>query len=132
MESMATKLQLQRVSFEGYKYPIPYYDRASIFCMTSAFEGFGLVLVEAMSRGVVPLAFNSYLNASEIIDNNENGFLIPPFSIEKYVTQLSLLMENDEKRDEMAKKSIIKSNQYKIDVISKQWNLLFNTLKNKH
>lgn len=47
--------------------------------MASAFEGFGLVLVEAMSYGVVPMAFNSFSNCSDIIDDDKNGILVTPF-----------------------------------------------------
>ena len=132
IELMANKLQLQRISFKGYKDPNKYYKRASIFCMTSAFEGFGLVLIEAMKYGTVPLAFNSYANVSEIIDNNENGFLIPPFSIDKYVTQLSFLIENNNKRKIMGEKAIIKSDNFKIEAVSNEWNTLFKSILNNH
>lgn len=129
MELYASKLQLQRISFEGYKYPVPYYERASIFCMTSAFEGFGLVLTEAMACGTVPIAFNSYANVSEIIDNNINGFLISPFSELEYANQLSALMLNENKREEMAILAIQKSQMFKIEKISRQWIQLICNLK---
>ena len=60
LKIMAKEMSLTNISFEGFKSPEPYYKEASVFCLTSAYEGFGLVLVEAMSYGVVPVAFNSY------------------------------------------------------------------------
>lgn len=47
LKELAERLRLSNVSFEGFRNPAPYYRRASIFCMTSTFEGFGLVLPEA-------------------------------------------------------------------------------------
>ena len=38
---------IPNVHFEGRRYPIPYYKRASIFAMTSAFEGFPMSIIEA-------------------------------------------------------------------------------------
>lgn len=84
LEKYAIDMKLINYSFEGFQKPDGYYDKAKIFCMASSFEGFGLVLVEAMSYGVVPMAFNSFPNCSDIIDDNKNGILITPFSINEY------------------------------------------------
>ena len=45
---------------KGQKNPEPYYNEASIFMMTSSFEGWGLTLTEAQQYGCVPLAFHSF------------------------------------------------------------------------
>lgn len=85
LKDSAQKLGLSRIVFHGFQNPGPYYSRASIFCMTSTFEGFGLVLVEAMQHGCVPIAFDSYPAVRDIISHGENGILIPPFR--KKITQ---------------------------------------------
>ncbi len=54
LKEMAHKLNLKNISFEGFQEPEPYYARSSLFCLTSTFEGFGLVLAEAMQHGCVP------------------------------------------------------------------------------
>jgi glycosyltransferase involved in cell wall biosynthesis len=128
MESMAKGMNLSNVSFEGFQAPKRYYETASIFCMTSSFEGFGLVLVEAMAYEVVPMAFNSYANVSDIIDDGISGILITPFSIEEYAKKLSGLMNDAEKRNEMAKRAKIKSEIFSIENISKKWFELFEKL----
>ncbi|MDE7374627.1 MAG: glycosyltransferase, partial [Odoribacter sp.] len=48
---LVRKLRLQQVDFEGKQNPIPYYQQASIFLMTSSYEGFPMVLTEAQQLG---------------------------------------------------------------------------------
>lgn len=62
--------------------------------MTSTFEGFGLVLVEAMQHGCVPIAFDSYPAVRDIISHGENGILIPPFQEEDYSNAIMALTNN--------------------------------------
>ena len=130
MEKLSQSLKLERVSFEGFQHPLEYYKKASIFCMTSAFEGFGLVLIEAMAYGTVPIAFNSYKNVSEIIDNNRNGFIIPPFQIEEYARKISLLIENPLLLNNFSIDAKLKSELYTAESITNKWINLFEEIKN--
>lgn len=54
---------------------VDYYSMASILCVTSVFEGWPLVLNEAMSYGTVPVVFNTLRALSDIVDNQINGFV---------------------------------------------------------
>ena len=102
LKELAERLRLSNVSFEGFRNPAPYYRRASIFCMTSTFEGFGLVLPEAMQHGCVPMAFNSYAAVRDLVIPGETGILAPPFDEEEYARQLLRLMQDDPLRSAMA------------------------------
>src|SRR5690606_26708162 len=51
---------LPRVQTVGYQNPTNFYRQSSLFVMTSAFEGFPNVIIEAQSFGVIPFAFNSF------------------------------------------------------------------------
>lgn len=73
LKEMAHKLNLKNISFEGFQEPEPYYARSSLFCLTSTFEGFGLVLAEAMQHGCVPLAFDSYPGSQRHYPARKNG-----------------------------------------------------------
>lgn len=123
-KKLCIDMKLKNVSFMGFQNPQEYYKKASIFCMTSSFEGFGIVLVEAMQHGAVPIAFNSYLSITDIIDDHKNGILIPPFDIENYVKELSKLMVDKEYRDDLAKSAMEKSKKFSIDRIGKKWERL--------
>ncbi|MDL2223456.1 glycosyltransferase [Bacteroidales bacterium OttesenSCG-928-M11] len=120
--------QLDRISFVGYQSPEEYYKKASILCMTSNFEGFGMVLTEAMQFGTVPIAFNSYASASDIIKDGVTGFLIEPFDLKVYADKLRYLMRNKEKRVEMAKRGFESVKKFDIENITNQWENLFNQL----
>jgi glycosyltransferase involved in cell wall biosynthesis len=122
---LASKLQLRNIYFEGFKNPQIYYQNASLFCMTSSFEGFGIVLVEAMQYGLVPFAFNSYLSVTDIIDNQINGVLIPPFDINKYVYELKQFMQDESMHIQFSEAAIKKSKEFSLDVIGNKWISLF-------
>lgn len=121
LEKKVKMADIKNVTFEGFRKPDDYYKRASLFCMTSAFEGFGMVLTEAMSYGTIPLAFKSYANVTDIIDDEKNGVLITPFSIDEYAEKLSHMMSDQDKMQKMSIAAIEKSKNYSIEKIGKRW-----------
>lgn len=129
MKKFANILNLQNFSFEGFQDPAPYYERASIFAMTSSFEGFPMVLPEAMQYGLVPFAFNSFASVNDIIDDDVNGCLIKPFEIDEYVSKLKDLMINLDQLRLMSLNAQEKSKQFNITHIGNQWLQLFEELK---
>lgn len=131
LEQMAKDLNLRNYSFEGTQNPTPYYQEASLFCMTSAFESFGMVLTEAMQHKVVPIAFNSYSTVSEIINTGYDGYLIQPFNLKDYASKLSLLMKNASIREEMANNAFHSVKKFSINAIGAKWLNLIETLYNE-
>jgi glycosyltransferase involved in cell wall biosynthesis len=97
------------------------YSEASILLMTSRFEGFGLVLVEAMACGVPCVAFDCPTGPSEIIQNGENGFLIPCFEEEEFVKQAKKLLTDEHLRKAMAKKAFQSVEKFQREKIMQQW-----------
>lgn len=118
---------INRVHFEGKQNPLSYYQKASVLCMTSAYEGFPMVLTEAMQNGVVPIAFSSFGAAFDII-NNCNGVLIPPFSIEKYIEGLVALMKDDIYRLNMAKNAQEYVHRFDLENVVEKWETVFNEI----
>lgn len=53
------------------------YGSAAFTLMTSASEGFGMVLLESMSHGVPVLAYDAKYGPSDVIDDGQNGYLVP-------------------------------------------------------
>lgn len=130
-EQRIKELALQRCELLGFQKPEPYYNKAKIFCMTSLYEGFGLVLVEAMRYGVVPFAFDSYPNVSDIIDDGKNGVLVQPFDVDEYADKIRNLMESPRKLAEMAKNAEYKSQEFSIEKITHQWEMIFSEVINE-
>jgi len=117
---------LQRVSLEGAQKPVEYYKRASLFLLTSAYEGWGLTLTEAQQFGVVPLAFNSYASLTDIITDGKNGYVIPNDDLDLYTEKLSALMLDDGLRKQMALNSIRSSKRFTDEKICCEWMNLLN------
>ena len=128
MRKLAEDLKLNNVSFEGYQDPIPYYQKASIVCLTSYYEGFPMVLVEAISHKCIPISFDSFEAASDIINDGVDGILIKPFDISEYAERLAQLMENERERVVMAENSYVKSKQFDLSTITDKWEQLFNRI----
>lgn len=121
--------KIKNVHFTGMVNPESYYKSASILCVTSSYEGFSLVLAEALSYSVIPIAFDSFKSVRDIIKNNINGFLIEPFNIKEYARKLSTLMGNRQLRYELMRKSKIgKINNFEVDRIYECWHLLFQQI----
>ncbi len=82
-----------------------WYPKASIYAMTSRFEGFPMVLLETMSYKLPLIAFNCPCGPDEIISDGDNGFLISPFDVESYTEKLSLLISDSTLRQNMSDKT---------------------------
>lgn len=126
LERLIEYHSLKNVSLEGVKYPRPYYEKASVLLLTSEYEGFGLVIVEGMSFGVVPIVLGSYSAVHDIIDDGKDGFIIPyckhkGFVAKDMANKLEFLMNNEDKRKEMALAAIEKSKKFSVDEIYKRW-----------
>jgi glycosyltransferase involved in cell wall biosynthesis len=126
---LSSDLKLKNISFKGFQDPRVYFENSSLFCMVSSFEGFPMVLVEAMQYGVIPFTFNSFLSITDIIDDQVNGVLISPFDTDEYISELKRFMRDDDLRSSFSKRSIIKSKDFSIDKIGNKWISLFDRLK---
>lgn len=135
IEKQVKEYGLQRVSFEGFQQPRPYYERASILMLTSEYEGFPLVLAECMSFGVIPAVYNSYSAVCDIIDSGQDGIVLP-YHMEGYdaneaAYMLANIMKDDCKREQMALAAIKKSKEYSVEKIYSEWESVFHSLLQK-
>lgn len=128
LEQLSFSLGCQRLRFVGFQNPENYYQVASILCLTSSSEGFGMVLVESMQHGCVPVLFNSFPAASEIVDDGINGYLVNPFNKNHFAEKLSLLMEHPDVLGQMEVAAVEKTRKYDINDISNQWISLFERI----
>ena len=104
------------------------YLSSSVFVLPSRYEGFGLVLIEAMSCGVPVISFDCENGPRSIISDGVDGFLIPPFDVDVYAEKLIMLMQNQSLRFEMGANAIKSAKQYDIERIGSQWKQLFDDL----
>ena len=104
---------------------------ASIFTLTSTFEGFGLVIVEAMSCGLPVISYNCPCGPKDIISDGTDGFLVPLNDEQCLAEKINLLIENEALRKQMSKAALIKSQKFTAKEVISLWMNLFNTLKNE-
>ncbi|MEL5894349.1 glycosyltransferase [Bacteroides sp. GD17] len=125
IEAYIRSNHLERVQLEGFKKEVaPYYQKASLFLMTSIFEGFPLTLPEAMGNGAVPMAFNSFAAIPDIIDQDVNGILIPPFDEEQFRIRLTDLMQDEDERNRLSQNALKKAQKFSQSAIWSQWDKL--------
>lgn len=107
------------------------YIESSFYVMSSRFEGFGLVLTEAMCCGLPCISFDCPSGPSEIIKDKEDGLLVENGNINALADSICFMIENEEKRIQMGKKAKGNVMRYSTEHIMQQWNELFKRLIQK-
>ena len=125
---LAKKYHLKRVSFEGRQDPMPYYKRASIMMLTSSYEGWPMVMMEAMPMGCCCISFDSFGAIYDMVDDGYNGRVVPNNNLQNYASCLSELMLDDEKRIMMGINAIESSKRFTIEKIGTRWHNLYESL----
>ncbi|MGY6587758.1 MAG: glycosyltransferase [Wenzhouxiangella sp.] len=122
---------LQRIHFHGRQVPDDYYQRAPIFFMTSAFEGFPNTLIEAQSFGCIPVVFDTYPVGRWIVDDGNSGFLVPPFQIQALADRIIELARHPA-RTQLAEQALESARRFHIDRVGQLWQALFETEVPRH
>jgi len=100
---------------------INYYQRASIFVLSSRFEGFPNVLCEAMACGCPSIAFDCKTGPANMIDDGENGVLVESDNINKLSLSIQKLIDDKQIRDKLSKNGKEIKNSLDIKNITSQW-----------
>lgn len=122
-ETLAKKLNVSdRVVFAGKQSEVErYYLSSKIFAFSSASEGFPNVVGEAMSAALPVVSFDCIAGPSDLVEDGENGFLIPLNDSEMFIEKLQLLVDDAGLRDEMAKKSKVLIQKFQLNYICSQF-----------
>lgn len=90
------------------------YESNSIFVFTSLVEGFGLVLLEAMSKGLPVISYNVN-GVKDVIINKVNGYLVKPFDYQDFTNKIIFLYKNKNSYKEMSKNALKRVNDFNWD-----------------
>lgn len=104
------------------------YMSSSLFVMSSRFEGFGMVLIEAMSCGLPVVSFDCPCGPKDIVHDNVDGLLIENGNVIKLADAIIMMIQHPEKRKEMADNAIENVQLFRIDRIAEKWKSLFDAL----
>lgn len=101
---------------------------SSLSVCSSKFEGFGLVITEAMACGLPVVSFDCPWGPRAIISDGEDGMLVENGNVDKLAEALVLMIQNPKRRKAMADKAIENVQRFRIDQIAGLWKSLFESL----
>lgn len=103
-----------------------YYKQADVFLLSSRYEGMPLVLLEAQGVGLPIISFDCLTGPSEVIDHEENGFLVEPGNIDEFVSSMLRIEKGTPSYVLLSKNSITKSQEFLPKNIVSKWKKIIN------
>lgn len=104
------------------------YQDASIFALSSRYEGLPMVLLEAQAAGLPIVSFDCKCGPKDLIENGVNGFLVEEGNVDALADRLLILINDENLRREMGQAAYRNSALYAEEVIMKQWEDLFQQI----
>lgn len=104
------------------------YKNSSIFVLSSRYEGFGMVLTEAMSQGCACIACDYKGRQSEIITDASQGIVCPVEDINALAKAMEKMIVDDDYRTQCQKNAIERSKYYSLDKTMDRWDEIFKKL----
>ena len=99
-----------------------YYKESSVLCLSSRYEGFGMVILEAQAFGLPVVSFDCDCGPSDLITHEENGYLVPnndEIALSKNL--LKLVSCSEENYSKLSKNSVLNAQKFNIDKLIGLW-----------
>lgn len=117
-----------RVQLMGFTDDLPgVFATAGLFVLSSRFEGFPLVLLEAMNAGLPVVAVDCPTGPSTLIQSGVNGLLVPPGSVRKLSAAINRALDHPRRCRQMGKAARVTTLAYGRDLIARQWEELLTS-----
>lgn len=127
-----------QVEFTGFVNDVVnLYRNAEIFVLSSRYEGFGMVLIEAMSQGCACVAADFKGRQKEIIEHDGQGIICEANDVLALTNSIQKFIEDEDYRKKCQENAIERSKDFSIENIMLRWEALFEqyhigTKKNNH
>jgi len=122
----------QNIIFTGEIHNVSdYYQKASVNIMSSEREGFGLTILESALFGLPSVVFSGS-GVSEIISDEENGFVVENSDIESMAKKVVELLEDRTKFVKMSNNAHELANKYQKEIVAEKWKELIRVLLNSN
>lgn len=132
-ESLLSKISLYKLENNVFIKPpteniADAYLNASCYVLSSRYEAFPMVLIEAMSYGLACIAFDCETGPSEIILSNVDGILVPQGETEALGDAIRNIIENEHLRQKIANNAFSNIKRLNPEVIFKKWFDIINQI----
>ena len=101
---------------------------SSIFVMSSRFEGFPLILIEAMSKAMAVVSFDCPTGPADVIDSGKNGLLVEFKNVDALADAITRFIEDEDLRRQCGPAAAETAKRYRIEEIGPMWEELFAEL----
>lgn len=100
--------------------------KCDFFVMSSLYEGFSLVIAEAMMAGTPCISYDCPYGPSDLIDNRQNGLLVPSGNTEKLSDAINWMIEHPNQRTKMGEQAYNSIQKYTASCVIPKWKELFD------
>ena len=104
------------------------YVDSSLFVCSSRFEGFGMVIVEAMACGLPVVSFDCPWGPGSIISDGRDGVLVENANVDALADKIIQVLSAKDYMHELAQNAVDKSKKYRLESIALKWKSLFESL----
>ena len=117
-----------RITLTGFRKDVPeIMQKSEIFILTSRHEGLPMVLIEAMSQGMVCISYDCISGPSEIITNDIDGVLVKDQDKNEMTLQLHTLVNNYQLRERIRSNTPLSLDKFSVETVGAKWESLFNS-----
>jgi glycosyltransferase involved in cell wall biosynthesis len=103
-------------------------EQASLFALSSRWEGFPMVLIEAMSKGLPVVSYDCPTGPADIVEHGRTGFLVPDGHAKAFVEAMLELMRDAEKRRRFGAAAAERAEQFGVARVGARWDELLAEL----
>jgi len=110
---------------------LKFFETQDVILLTSDYEGMPITILEAMSRGCIPVVTSIRSGIPEMIQDGQNGYIVPIGDLKSFADRIHLISKDLELRKTISRNAAqtIAKNEFSIDRMADQYLIFFNVLK---